>query len=98
MAKPKNRHKSPGEALLGEIRALKAEVKRLKQQLKYQERQNHFLEEATFQDVEDEPEVFLKKCSQCYKGTINEVSVAGRYWTECSDCTFRSKTIKIGMK
>ena len=95
MAKPKNKSRTPEEALRGEIRGLRAEVKRLKQQLKYQERQNHFLEEATFQDLPEQPIIHEETCPECFKGKIKEVIVVGRYWKECSECTYRTKTRKI---
>lgn len=95
MAKPKNQGKSPEEALKAEIRGLKSEIKRLKQQLKYQERQNYFLEEATFQDLPEQPEILEETCPSCFKGKVKEVIVVGRYWKECNSCTYRTKTRKI---
>lgn len=95
MAKPKNKARSPEEALRGEIRGLKAEVKRLKQQLKYQERQNYFLEEATFQDLPEQPEILEERCENCAKGKLVEHIVCGRYWKDCDTCNYRTKTRKI---
>lgn len=97
---PKKRSKNGEEYYRGIIRGLKAEVKRLKQQLKTLERREHHFENIP-EDQEiaaTEDEDYEVLCDKCFKGKMKEISVAGRYWTECDLCDNRTKTIKTELK
>jgi len=97
---PKKRERNSEERSRGIIRGLRAEIKKLKQQLKRLERREHH-----FENIPEDPEEsavndenYEVLCDKCFKGKMKEISVAGRYWTECDMCDNRTKTIKTGDK
>lgn len=77
-------------------RDLESENRNLKKELRRLQKKEHSFEEITYSDPEEvfqEPQI--TKCAVCGKGSIQEVIVAGRYFTRCDTCTFRSKTVII---
>ena len=84
------------QGLKRENKELKRENTSLKKEIRQLQKKEHNFEKITYSDPED---IFKKpqtsKCVVCGKGEIEEIIVAGRYFTRCDTCTFRSKTIII---
>ena len=82
------------QSLKLENKSLRDENRNIKKELKRLQRKEHNFE---IEDYEDPEEVIKDKtpsrCESCGKGQIEEISVAGRYFTRCDTCDYRSKTI-----
>ncbi len=87
------------QTLKEENRNLRSENRNLKKQLKRLQRKEHSFEETQYQDPEDPqmsfPEDQKQRCTACGKGELVHINVVGRTWTECSQCDYRTKTVKI---
>lgn len=86
-----------------ENKALRTENRTLKKQLKRLERKEHSFEETRYEDPEEKFKDPLfqeqkQRCPECTKGELVFMNVVGRTWTECSQCDYRTKTIRIGLK
>lgn len=89
MGKSRNKDKSSIEWYKSIIRNLKKEIKQLRSQL--HKSQNHIDKDDS--DIDDIPEDEPKRlpCTNCGKGSLNEVIIANRLIYTCTTCDFRSK-------
>lgn len=91
----KSREGRDVEYYLGQIRELKAENRNLKKRLKQLERREHHYEEQELKEIIEDTIISKQRCPECAKGVLEEKTVVGRFWVECSLCNYRSKTKKI---
>lgn len=82
-------HKS-SEDYLGLIRQLKSENRQLKKRIKQLEKQFY----TKIEKIEEENPK-LELCPSCGKGTLDCVVVAGRTFTRCDTCEYRTKAAYI---
>lgn len=102
----KRRHNNDKELtevqqLKTENRNLRSENRNLRKQLKRLERKEHSFEQTNYTDPEEIQlslfEATPERCPSCTKGELVHINVVGRTWTECSQCDYRTKTIRIGL-
>lgn len=83
------------QTLKQENKNLREENKSLKRQIRMLEKKEHIYDEAPFREPEPIEEPTRKRrCEDCGKGYLEEKNVLGRYWSECDNCSWRSKVIK----
>jgi len=90
------------QSLKLENKNLRAENSQLKRENRKLRRTEHFHEKiAPFDDTEDDKQLPLfqeeqkERCPECSKGEIIYYNVVGRTWKECSQCDYRTRTIKV---
>lgn len=88
------------ERLEKEIRELKTINRSLLRRLKkvdknYSKEIEESYEEKTQQEPMSHAKVYKSYCTECAKGTLEEVTVAGRKFIRCELCGFRSKAQKV---
>lgn len=78
---------------------LRSENRNLKKKLKRLERREHTVEIINYNDPEEvvmtESIDKKERCPECNKGEVVHYNVVGRTWSECSQCSYRTKTVKI---
>ena len=81
-----------------ENKNLRMQVRDLKKQIKQLQKQEHFHEDNRLEEEAeqmsfdlDEP---VPKCPLCYRPTLKEVTVVGRYWIYCEACEYDSRKSK----
>ena len=92
---PKNREAKPDEWYKSQIRHLKKENAQLRKKLAQLEDNltesaiDDFPKETVDYDTKCEP------CNECGKGILIEITVVGRKFKRCDQCSFRTKAVKI---
>lgn len=79
------------QRLQQENRSLKQEVKSLRNSIRKLNRGYDKLVEEEKIEEKDIP-IPAKICYDCNVGTLEKVSVFGRYWRQCNNCPKRTKT------
>lgn len=88
---PKKKERNSDEYFRGIIRELKKEIRQLQQQLRQYEKysQDKYCQEETI--VADNEDTYVKLCDACGKGSLKEIDIIGRIFTECSVCGEKKK-------
>lgn len=92
----KKRKETNEERLLHENRELKALNRSLMKRIKKLDRNFKETEENTEEDVPDAVHYeVVTNCPDCFKGTLTIVLLAGRRFSRCSLCEYRTKAVKV---
>lgn len=94
MSRKRNNEDELVENLEQEVKELKSIVRHLQKELK---KSNKAYKETKY-IVDDEPNkaVLSKTCPECFRGHLKEVVLGSvRMFIKCSDCDYRTKTVKI---
>lgn len=83
------------QTLKQENKALRETNKSLQRKIKQLQKKEHIYDEAPFREPDIlEEESPKRRCEDCGKGYLIEKNVIGRYWSECDNCSWRSKVVK----
>lgn len=91
MGRKRNNSEEDLEKYEQEIKELKSIIRHLQKELKKSNKSHKV------QYIEDEPEQKNHKtCPECFRGQLKEVVLGSvRMFIKCTDCDYRTKTVKI---
>ena len=91
---PKNLESKPEEYFKAIIRHLKKENQALRRRVRELENRLAIVPEEDLDTSEVDYDIKGETCPECHKGIIIEITLVGRKFKKCDQCTYRTKAIK----
>lgn len=92
---PKNREAKPDEYFRSQIRHLKKENAQLRRKIHELENRLAIVPEAELVMEEADYDTKCEPCTECGKGILIEITVVGRKFSHCDNCSYRTKAVKV---